>query len=173
MKRICQGMLLSLLLVPVLIFAAEIKPSLILDHIKVIKIGESGGDELYFDISTHHADQSTVYKRIPSLPMHWLSKMGDKIRGVVLWSEPLLPGKAVTVILSLNEADAYPWNIDDVIGTIKVQLKNKGGKLQARWSIPNRSDKPVIMTEQNVHEQKFDLISTNGHYAVYLNLQSQ
>lgn len=177
MKRNYQYILASLILFPVLLFAAntgtDLKPSLILKHIKIIKTGESGGDELYFDISTYRAGKPTHYARIPELPNHWISQIMDKVRGVNLWSETLAPGEVVTVILSLNEADTPPWNSDDVIGSIKVQLKNEKGNLQTRWSIPNRSDSLITTAGPAGDIHRFELMGGNGNYEISIRLQSQ
>lgn len=177
MKRNYQSILACLILFPVLLFAAnkgtELKPSLILKHIKIIKTGEPAGDELYFDISTYRAGKPTHYARIPELPGHWISQIMDKVRGITLWSEPLAPGEAVTVILSLNEADAAPWNNDDMIGSIKIQLKNEKGTLQARWSLPNRSDSLITTSGPAGDIHSFELMSGNGNYEISIRLQSQ
>ncbi|WP_019216089.1 hypothetical protein [Legionella tunisiensis] len=177
MKRNYQCVLAGLILFPVLLFAAntgtELKPSLILKHIKVIKTGEPAGDELYFDISTYRAGKPVHYARIPELPNHWISQIMDKIRGVNLWSETLAAGEAVTVILSLNEADAAPWNNDDLIGSVKIQLKNEGGALQTRWSIPNRSDSLITTSGPAGDIHSFELMSENGNYEISIRLQSQ
>jgi len=143
MKRISGILLAGVLALPgayaVTAVSAEpeLTPSLIMNQIKVLTASERGGDELYFDISIYKANQPTQYARIPARPMHWPSQYLDKVQQVSLWSQPLKAGQAVTLIVSLIESDGSVVNPDDLIGSVRLALKNDKGALQTSWSMPN------------------------------------
>ncbi|RUR09191.1 hypothetical protein [Legionella septentrionalis] len=172
MKRFYRILLLCSLLVPGhLAVAAEqfIKPSLILNHIELIRAQEAGGDELYFDISIYRPNKTTQFVRIPKAPMHWPSAASKQIKNVTLWSEPLKEGESVVLIASLIEQDATPLNPDDVLGSIRVKLTYEQGQLKTQWSIPNREQGPAMANQQG-DIQKFELFDAGSKYDVYLSL---
>lgn len=145
---------------------------LVFDHMKVVKASEHDGDELYFDVSVYQLNQPTQYIRIPEKPMHWLSQLLAKNTPVTLWTGSVSPKHPVTLVVSLMDADMSKMNPDDVIGSMRVELKNHDGKLVAYWSLPNRHDAPVMTSsiKENTHE--FALItSKNGTYEVYFSLK--
>ncbi|WP_133128258.1 hypothetical protein [Legionella nagasakiensis] len=153
------------------VFAANhqtIQPNLNLKQIKVIKEGEWLGDNLYFDISVLKANQPTKYLRVPKFPLRWPSAKIDSLKPITLWSEPIKNREKVSLIVSLVDQDSKPMNPDDVIGLIRVELKNENGNLQARWSMPNQKWTPVVSGVNSM--QKFDLSNVNGHYEVFLSL---
>jgi hypothetical protein len=167
MKNICRLGVLLFLLWPILLFATDLKPMLLLERIEVQEAGENPMDELYFDISIYRPHQSAIYKRIPSLPTNWLSYMTPAIQRLPLWSDLLKEGEALTIILSLNDADSPPWDIDDVIGLVKIQIKNNQGRLQVIWGSGTMS--PGVADKV----QEFDIKGPNGHYYLHLTLKSQ
>jgi hypothetical protein len=149
---------------------AELKPRLVLDHLKVIQVQEKTGDELYFDISVYRANQSVHYLRVPAKPMHWPSQLMQNVSEVTLWSGPLKEGETVNLIVSLMESDASPFNPDDLLGLMRVSLKNMKGVLQTRWSMPNRYDSVGKAGAKRSGIQKFDMLGEGAHYDVYLSL---
>ncbi|AHE66357.1 hypothetical protein [Legionella oakridgensis] len=175
MKRMFCWLLLSLLYLPVAFAADEqiLKPILILNHIKVIAPHEQKGDELYFDITAFWADKPRKYYQVPKPPRYWASADSDKINSVPLWSEPLKPGQVVILLISLMDIDVLPMDPDDLIGIVRVKLKNENGVLHAIWSIPNRSIGPETIMGQKGEIQKFELSGPYGDYEIYLSLQSK
>ena len=168
MKRIVRIFLAVFLLLPMPFASAnagDVNPNLVLDHVKVIQASERDGDELYFDIGVYQVNQPTQYIRIPEKPKHWPSQLMDKVMHVPLWSQALKPGQTVTLIVSLMESDGSLLNPDDLIGSMRVTLKNDNGTLQTRWSIPNR---PGDLVASDI--QKFDL-QGEGKYEVYLGIK--
>ncbi|MBI2785884.1 MAG: hypothetical protein HYX60_06110 [Legionella longbeachae] len=144
-----------------------IKPNLILNEIKVVKAGELLGDNLYFDISVLRVNQPTQYIRIPEFPLRWPSSKINALKPNTLWSEPIETGKTVILLVSLMDQDSK-INPDDVIGLIRIELKNEKGDLHALWSMPNQESAPVIGTIRTI--QKFELSNVHGHYEVYLSI---
>lgn len=164
---------LFLLLLPFSVIAqTDLKTTIVLNQIKLIQSGEEGADELYFDISTYNfKGKTSLYTRVPSSPFHWTSEIVDKIQDFPLWSSVLKNGEAMTVVLSLNDADSPPWNIDDVIGIVQLQVKNEDGILKIRSSTPNRGSFNPISS--GLTEQKFEFNSIQGHYRVSLEMKAQ
>lgn len=169
MKRIGLFLLAGLFSSFVNAADTELKPRLVLDHLKVIQAQEKDGDELYFDVSVYRANQAVRYLRIPAKPIHWPSQLMDNVSKVTLWSEPLKAGETVTLIVSLMESDALPFNPDDLIGLVRVKLKNAKGVLQISWGMPNRYDGPAKMASQS-STQKFDMLGEGARYNLYLSL---
>ncbi len=174
MKRIYLVFFAGLLLLPVgVLLAAEhaLTPSLILNQVKVLKASERDGDELYFDISVYRPGHTTHYLRVPEKPIHWTSRVIERVKSVPLWSQPLKSGQAITLIVSLIDSDMSVLNPDDLIGSMRVDIKNKNGALQISWSMPNRVDGPITIANQNGDVQKFELRDKHGQYDVYLSLK--
>ncbi len=142
-----------------------LQPILMMDHVDVIKATERDGDELYFDIAVYQGNQPTQYLRIPAKPMNWPSGVMDKVKKIILWSQPLQSGQAITLIVSLLDSDGSVLNPDDLIGSMRVDLKNEKGSLQTRWSMPNHTES---LGTKNM--QKFELLG-GGQYDVYLSLK--
>lgn len=157
-----------------------IKPQLVLNQIKVEKQQERDGDELYLTLGARVDGESIQYIRIPAKPDHWLSRQIELVKNVSLWSEPLAEGQAVTVNIELNEADAEPLNPDDLLGIMRVRLKNEKGSLTVYWDIPNRTgiDAPKkragqpadTFSQEPGKVGKFDLYNDGAHYEVYLSV---
>ncbi len=157
-----------------------VKPELVLNQIKVVtkQEQEADGDELYLTLS---AREGAEFTRIPAKPDHWLSRQIDSIKNVSLWSKPIAEGESVTLVIELNEQDAEPMNPDDLLGIMRVQLKNEKGSLTVHWDIPNRSgiDAPKkmdgeladTMSQESGKVQKFDLVNDGAHYEVYLSVK--
>ena len=171
MKKFYQILLLSLWLLPVnYVLGAEavtqdLNPRLVMELLTAITPTEKSGDELYFDISVYRANKQAEYLRVPTSPGHWPSKIIDKLNQITLWSEPLKSGEATTLILSLVESDDTLVNPDDLIGSIKVEMKNDKGVLQTNWSQPNRTEE---LGQKDI--QKFELVG-GGKYELYLSLK--
>ena len=149
-----------------------LKPALILNHLKPIKLTEKSGDELYMDIGVYRAQKKGRFYRVPKFPGNWPSSHLDKIKKVTLWSEPVKEGERVILIVSLLEQDMTPMNPDDLIGSMRVDLKNEKGVLNVQWSIPNRTTGPVTILGEDGHIERFELLSEKGEYQVYLSLKN-
>ncbi|MGM9455282.1 hypothetical protein ACTAZI_18335 [Legionella bozemanae] len=144
-----------------------IKPTLILNEIKVVREGEWLGDNLYFDISVLRLNQQTQYIRIPEFPLRWPSSKINVLKSKKLWSESIASGERIILIVSLMDQDSK-INPDDVIGVIRIELKNENGDLYARWRMPNQESAPKIGTIKKI--QKFEFSNDHGHYEVYLSI---
>lgn len=155
-----------------------IKVQLILDHIEMIKAQETGGDELYLSMSIAKKDRPTEYLRIPEAPIHWLSDKVGQLKNVPLYSQELASGTTVAVITSLIDEDLPYWNIDDLLGSVRVRIKNEHGKLMTSWDMPNQTTEndtkqPSEHLGKNTNKiQKFDITGDGAHYVLFFSLSS-
>ncbi|WP_133129969.1 hypothetical protein [Legionella yabuuchiae] len=173
MKWNAWGLLLAIFFTPI-IYADNvdvITPKIMLNHIDTVRAQEELGDELYFDVTVINANQPREFFRIPKFPIHWPSSLSSKIKQVTLWSDPLKPNQTVILLLGLMDQDPEPLNPDDLIGLIRVTLKNNKGQLQVHWTIPNRTTGPVTIAGKKGDIQKFELYGEQGQYDVYLSLE--
>ncbi len=167
-RLICLAMLL---LVP---FTASyagnktVSPQVDLLSITAHRIGEKTGDELYMTITTYPSEGKPSHYRIPKFPSHWMADKLGQINDIKLWKESIKPDQAVTIVFSLIEQDVPPWNTDDLIGTIQLHLKNVNGQIESKWHVVNFLAPPTIVHTKQGTAEKFDLVSEDGHYAVYL-----
>lgn len=188
MKRNVE-MITACVLSTSLVFAAfagrandlSIKPELVLDKIRLVKTQERDGDELYFTLSARVGNKPTKYIRIPVKPEHWLSGKISTVKKVHLWSEPLVDGQSVTVIVELNEQDSGgPLDPDDLLGVMRVKLKNEHGELRVLWDIPNQTGENAAKKTAGEtadthavephHTHKFDLQNNEAHYEVHMSM---
>jgi hypothetical protein len=165
---------LTLLLLMHPVLAANnniIDSSIDLTAIKAIKTTEKHGDELYFDVLVYSSNSKPKHYRIPNHPFHWPSEITHKLSDLNLWQGKIKPNEAVTLIISLIEMDSPPWNTDDLIGSIRVRLKNDNGKLVTSWGMPNRVDPPTAVIGRNGRVEKFQLLGDNSNYELFLRLK--
>jgi len=169
MKRILLTVVLCIFSVAV--HAKTLYPTVSLLKIEEVKAQEAGGDELYLHITQYHSSGESETQTFPRRPTYWPSEHLDKIKNVKIWDNKLNKGESVEVIISLLEQDFHPWNTDDLVGTIKLRLRNDNGSLQSNWSMPNRADAPDTVNTKYGLAQRFTLIGDHHKYVLYLVLK--
>jgi hypothetical protein len=152
------------------------KPDTITPHLNLLTINaiqtlETQGDELYLDVTAYPSNGKPHNFQVPKYPLYWGSNQLDKVNNVPIWQEPLANGEAVTLIISLVEQDIPLWGTDDLIGSIRVRLRNIDGKLESSWSMPNRVDAPTSILTKQGRAEKFQLVGENSNYEVFLFLK--
>lgn len=148
------------------IFAQDLRLSVVLSKLDVVHPTEKRGDELYFSITEYSSKERPRSYLIPEFPMHWLSAHLQDIKNVNLWDKIIKDGEGVSVIFSLIEQDVAPWNIDDLVGTIKLKVRNEKGVLKREWIIPNQKDTQPVKQ----HKNEFILDGASGEYHLFLKL---
>lgn len=160
----------SLLLVGMCFFAPQCfaaqNYAVQLEWIKRIERQEERGDELYFNVTEYSNKSNPTFYQVPSFPTHWLSQYLENVKDVVLWQKPLQEGESVQLIFSLVERDAPPWNVDDLLGSVKLNVKLDSGHLQKEWKIPNKEITERVEGKTNT----FDFEGDEGHYRVKFRL---
>jgi hypothetical protein len=128
---------LGLLILVITSFSCWAEPQLVtlkLNAIEKFKSTEKRGDELYFHITEYSSLSAPVHRLVPEYPINWLSDYLSDVKNTTLWERSLREGEAVELVLSLTERDVPPWNLDDLVGTIKVKFRHDGNALVQEWS---------------------------------------
>lgn len=140
---------------------------LTLEDIQVIKTAAHlSGDEIYVNITEYSSIDKPAMHRIPDYPSHWLSKYIDKVKDITLWQKPIQDGESVELIISVVESDAPPWDVDDLIGSVKLKVYIEKGKLEQEWSIPNKA---IVKSEGE--KGHFVLTGDGAEYKISLKLK--
>jgi len=172
MKRICAALLcLSFILASPFALAEDLSVSIRMLSLKVVQMGEQHGDEVYIMITEYPTKGKAHTYHIPTHPLYWPAEHLEKINNIKLWEGQLSKGIASTIVFSFLEKDAPPWNTDDLIGEVKVHVKNVDGKLESKWVLPGRTDTPTLVPSKYGEAQKIELLGEHGHYEVYLLLK--
>ncbi len=140
---------------------------LTLESIEVVKTAEQfSGDEIYVNITEYSSVDKPAMHRVPEYPSHWLSKYMDKVKNVPLWTKNIRDTESVELIISVVESEAPPWDVDDLIGSVKLKVYIEKGKLEQEWSVPNKS----IVKEEGA-KGHFVLTGDGAEYKISLKLK--
>lgn len=173
--------------------AAAAKPELFLNSILDIQPNERSNDEIYLTVTARYSDGEfesyTVPKgqhdpvnlghygaRFPAGPpssprLYWIAKGLKQVKNIPLWTKDLKPGQGVQLVISIMEHDMPPWNLDDLIGSLKIDIGNQNGKIDAKWTLlsaePTRSEGSLDTNKE------FPIIlgDGEGHYQLKLMLK--
>lgn len=146
----------------------RLRPTVVLQDMQVLGHNEKDGDELYIAVTTYRNNGKTEHYRRPEYPLYWHSKHLQEVHHATLWQADLADGEAVTVIFSLIEADAPPWDTDDLLGTVHLHVENKAGYLVSEW----KSKEHAYLGTYSNHgkTQHFALHSEEGDYRLSLTI---
>lgn len=150
-------------------FADDLVVQINVMQMLVDKSDKKNGDRLYFDIAEYRQGELQQFYRIPKKPVHFLSQAIEKVKDVTLWRGTVKEGQAVDLAISLIEEDFPPWNLDDLIGVIKVKLQNNAGKLTTDWRMPNKGQ---LISSRLAEQVRFRLTGSGADYKVDLQLMS-
>ena len=145
-----------------------------LGEIQVVKESEVGGDEVYISVAEYSNYGKPQYHRIPSYPTYWLSRHLTSVKNVHLWHHDLKDGDAVQLIVSVIERDLPPWNVDDLIGAIKVNVNVKDGKTNVTWDHDQfEKEAEVLADDEDPKSPHFTLKGNNSEYKISFNTISE
>jgi hypothetical protein len=111
-----------------------------LQSIEKIRSAEKDGDELFISVTEFPEEGVPKNYQIPSFPTHWLSAHLKNVKDVTLWQKDMQTCKGVKVVFSLVEEDVPPWNLNDLLGSVVLDLKCENGKAVPNWTIPNKEN---------------------------------
>ena len=173
MKRIILALLMSAMSLSVSAGNQSISPSVQLLSIKAVATAEKYGDELYMTVTSYPSKGKASHYQVPKFPLHWPSEHLGKIRNITLWNGNIDKGQAVELVMSLVEQDTPPWNTNDLIGTIKVKLHNKNGKLESSFSIPNMKQAGTVVKTKYGKATKFEFVGADYKYELVFMLKTK
>ena len=146
-----------------------LRPAIQLDSLVPIKKTEKNKDEIYVSVSEFNSNGKNRYYTIPQSPVYWPDKSVNQISNFQLWQGKLPAKGATEVIISLIEQDTPPWNLDDLIGVIKIKMMNDAGQLRYEWYqdgklIGRQKDKISIhlMGQEGIYKANLSLIMRNS-----------
>lgn len=131
-----------------------------LTEIQKIKSQEKSGDELYISVTEFPKTGSPRHYQVPSFPTHWLSSYLTSVKDVTLWQKNGQSCEEVKVIFSLVEEDMPPWNLDDLLGSVELNVTCEQGKPVSHWVIPNKANTEQLGTEKS----DFSFTGDNSEY---------
>lgn len=157
---------------PVLFLISVYAPSALAQKISVqltaiekVRPQERGGDELYFNITEFPSKSTPHYYQVPNFPSHWLSEHLNKVQNIVLWEKDI-ECEEHEVIFSLIEQDAAPWNIDDLLGSVKLKIACQGNQLITQWVSESHT------TQLPAHKEGFTFKGAQAEYRAVFKIKS-
>lgn len=165
MRRVLWLSILIGWIVPAM--AAPIKPIPVQLHllsIQLVNTTERHGDELYFNITEFRHDHSVNHFSVPELPSVWKSKDLAQVKPLILWQQSIEQGKPEELVVTLVEHDTPPWDVEDVLGEVKIHLRNNDGKLISNWVAQTTSDIKTIETPNGTIEH----VKFSGNHGGYI-----
>lgn len=150
------------------VWSDPISVSVELQSIEVVKTSEKGGDELYIDITQYSNLGESKIDRIPEAPLHWVSSQLDQIKNVPLWKGTIRDNEEMKLFISVVEQDNPPIDVDDLIGTALVMLKNDRGHLKTNFDLPVFEDRANQKTHAGQDPREFIMQGDNSNYKVVL-----
>jgi hypothetical protein len=149
---------------------AEEALQLKLIHLQGEALSEENGDEVYISVTKYSNLSHPEEFRIPSSPNNWFFKRLNEANNVTLWQGNLVQGEEIKLMISIAEQDFPPWDVDDLIGTLQVTLKEVKGRLVEEWRIPTMDGQPKIEDRGPVSGKgrRFILHGDNSRYEAEL-----
>lgn len=126
------------------LFAKGEDYSVKLKSIEKIHSQEKGGDELHVSITEFPKEGVPSHYQIPNFPSHWLSPYLYNVKDLTLWKKNVQSCTDLKVVFSLVEEDIPPWNLDDLLGSVTLDLKCDKGKMVSSWLIPNSANTEAL-----------------------------
>lgn len=127
----------------------QVNVKVVLNKIEAQKLLHSRGDELYLHIAVYNSDGTARAYTIPELPLFWPSRGLAQIKNLALWDGTLHNREGIELLFSLVERNSPPWHVDDLIGVLKLRMKNTDGHIEAEWSLPDSSTKLLHASADN------------------------
>lgn len=174
MKHLFFGFMLLLFSLPTL--AQDFEPIITLNSIEIDKTSDEYGDEIYLVITKFGADGSNTQYTIPEYPITWPTEAIHQIKDIHLWEGIIPEGGSDEIIIELVEHDVPPYNVDDSIGSIRIKINNKGGKLdtvwEQNWHESNKNKAEKALSSNNEASQSYTFIGEGGKYILKFTLEN-
>ncbi len=108
-----------------------------LDSIKASDAAQKAHEKVYLNVLayTEKLDkmQPNRHYTVPDLPLTWHAQALEKVKAVPVWHDTLAAGDAAEVVISLAERNRPPWWTDNLIGSLKLHVKDDNGVLKIDW----------------------------------------
>ena len=151
--------------------AKEFKVILKLVDIRAEKTVDSGGDQVYFNMTEYSSLGHSKENRVPLYPGHWLSKQLPMVKNLALWRGVLKDNESIKLIVSLGEQGESAWEVNSSIGAAELILENKEGKLKKTWTIPVFEEKKEVEMLNKNGEERFVFKGAGSRYDVAFKIE--
>lgn len=143
-----------------------------LSKVKLEKSQEKN-DEIYFLITSLHPQEKPTVQQIPTTPAAFNKTQLLAIKDIPLWQGKLEEKKAMTLLISTVEKDSPPWDLDDLLGVIKLEISNVDGKPYVSWSSKNsmKMQKPIAL--EKASQKVYKLHANQAKYTLELHLDNK
>ncbi|MEY3182066.1 MAG: hypothetical protein RLZ35_51 [Pseudomonadota bacterium] len=175
-KQVCVNSIRSLIVAGLFLLGvstvvhAEDKLQVKLINMQAEALSEENGDEVYISVTKYSNQGHPEEFRIPSAPKNWFFKRLSEAKNVTLWEGTVATGEEIKLLISIAEQDFPPWDVDDLIGTLQLDLKRVKGRLVEAWSIPAMDGQPSIEDKGAVSSKgrRYVLHGDNSRYEIEL-----
>jgi len=174
MKSIWKLVLFSFLVLYGFSIVGEAKErhvELFLKSIKEVAASEETGDEIYLALTEYPSHGKYKHYTIPYYPLHWSSDVLPHVKDLKLWDGELADKHAVELVISAIEHDILPFDPDDLIGTVKLTLRNIDNKLQVAWKIPDPKKQEKEIKPESGTTKEYTFKGDNGEYVLTFELK--
>ncbi len=149
--------------------AQSLHPELVLNKITQVKASEKK-DEIYLTITEFSSTGKNRHYTIPQYPITWPQAALPQVKDLSVWKNTLAPGESAEIVVSVVEHDVPPWNTDDLVGTMKLRLKNTNGQLQHEWAYMGSGVRGMGTKLQTNLNQVFNFDDAEGEYKLNFQL---
>lgn len=132
--------------------------------------GSHHGDELSIHITVYPSQGHPYHFSIPRSPLHWSSRYLHKLTDVKLWKATLESQQRVTLRIALVERDHPPFNPHDLIGELKLKLKNDQGTLNIQWQTIGNTEQARTTEHSRGREDQFVVTGKDSQYKLRFRL---
>lgn len=139
-----------------------------LKSFNVVRPQEERGDELYISITEFPKNGLPKNYKVPPFPSHWLSQYLNNFKEMTLWRKSFNECEPLDLLITLVEEDSQPWDPDDSLGSVKLEISCINGKLDEKWNIPNAEKVAKINEKKNA----FHFKGNNAEYDIQFSLDS-
>ncbi len=146
--------------------AKELQATLKLRDIRVEKTVDKGGDDVYFNITQYSNLGESKENRVPIYPAHWLSKQVSGIKDLTLWQGVLQDEESIKLVIALSDQELSPFEIDDLIGSAQLTIRNHKGKLIKHWTVPILEEKDEVEMLKKGSPQRYIFKGASSRYDV-------
>ncbi len=168
LMRIIKSLALGLSIFSTAVLAENQELQINLKSFEVIHPQEKRGDELYISITEFSKNNLPRNYKVPPFPSHWLSRYLNSFKEMTLWRKSFEQCEPLDLLITLVEEDAEPWDPDDSLGSVKLQISCTNGKLEEKWVIPNSEKVSEIAKKKNA----FHFKGSNAQYDMQFSLDN-
>lgn len=147
-------------------YADDIHPTLTVIDVQSRHSNTHTPKKVYLHITEYNSTGTARAFTVPNLPLNWPARHIHPVDNLQIWGGALKENQSTSLVVLIMEHNAKPWNTDDLIGVVTINIKNQQGKLISEWTIPNRNTRPGIGQRFGYVTQQVRLNKDSDSYAI-------